>query len=37
LFDAVLEGIRAFSVDHAFADDVCLVAIEYTGKPVQKS
>jgi phosphoserine phosphatase RsbU/P len=33
LFDALLEAIRAFSVDHEFADDVCLVGIEYTRKP----
>jgi sigma-B regulation protein RsbU (phosphoserine phosphatase) len=35
LFDALLEAIRAFSVDHEFADDVCLVGMEYTGKPKQ--
>ncbi len=33
LFDTLLEAIRAFSVDHEFADDVCLVGMEYTGKP----
>jgi len=33
LFDALLDSIRAFSVDHEFADDVCLVGMEYTGKP----
>jgi len=33
LFDALLQSIRAFSVDHEFADDVCLVGMEYTGKP----
>jgi len=33
LFDALLEAIRTFSVDHEFADDVCLVGMEYTGKP----
>jgi sigma-B regulation protein RsbU (phosphoserine phosphatase) len=33
LFDALLDAIRAFSVDHEFADDVCLVGMEYTGKP----
>lgn len=37
LFDALLESVRAFSVDHAFADDVCLVGMEYMGKPGQKS
>jgi len=34
LFDALLQSIRAFSVDHEFADDVCLVGMEYTCKPV---
>ena len=34
LFDALLESIRAFSLDHEFADDVCLVGMEYVGKPV---
>ena len=33
LFDALLEAIRAFSVDHEFADDVCLVGMEYARKP----
>ena len=33
LFDALLEAIRAFSLDHEFADDVCLVGLEYAGKP----
>jgi sigma-B regulation protein RsbU (phosphoserine phosphatase) len=33
LFDALLEAIRAFSVDHEFADDVCLVGMEFTNKP----
>jgi serine phosphatase RsbU (regulator of sigma subunit) len=33
LFDALLESIRAFSVDHEFADDVCLIGMEYNGKP----
>ena len=33
LFDELLEAIRNFSVDHEFGDDVCLVGIEYTGKP----
>jgi sigma-B regulation protein RsbU (phosphoserine phosphatase) len=37
LFDALLEAIRAFSVDHEFADDVCLVGMEYTGKAASKS
>jgi sigma-B regulation protein RsbU (phosphoserine phosphatase) len=33
LFDALLEAIRAFSVDHEFADDVCLVGMEFTNTP----
>jgi sigma-B regulation protein RsbU (phosphoserine phosphatase) len=33
LFDELLEAIRNFSVDHEFGDDVCLVGMEYTGKP----
>jgi sigma-B regulation protein RsbU (phosphoserine phosphatase) len=33
LFDALQEAIRAFSMDHEFADDVCLVGIEYARKP----
>jgi len=37
LFDALLEAIRSFSVDHEFADDVCLIGMEYTGKPARKS
>jgi len=36
LFDKLLETIRAFSVDHEFDDDVCLVGMEFTGKPLQK-
>ena len=28
LFDRLLEEVRAFSVDHQFADDVCLVGLE---------
>src|SRR5262245_54645422 len=31
LFDEILEEIRQFSVDGKFADDVCLVGMEYTG------
>jgi sigma-B regulation protein RsbU (phosphoserine phosphatase) len=31
MFDALLEGIRGFSVDHEFGDDVCLVGMEYPG------
>jgi phosphoserine phosphatase RsbU/P len=37
LFDELLETIRAFSIDHEFEDDVCLVGMEYTGKPAPKS
>jgi sigma-B regulation protein RsbU (phosphoserine phosphatase) len=33
LFDELLETIRAFSVDHKFDDDVCIVGMEFTGKP----
>ena len=33
LFDELLAAIGSFSVDHEFADDVCLVGMEYTGKP----
>jgi sigma-B regulation protein RsbU (phosphoserine phosphatase) len=31
LFDQILEEIRQFSADGKFADDVCLVGMEYTG------
>ncbi len=34
LFDELLAAIGNFSVDNEFADDVCLVGMEYTGKPV---
>ncbi len=37
MFDALLEGIRGFSVDHEFGDDVCLVGMEFAGKPALKS
>jgi phosphoserine phosphatase RsbU/P len=37
LFDELLETIRAFSTDHEFEDDVCLVGMEYTGKLAAKS
>jgi sigma-B regulation protein RsbU (phosphoserine phosphatase) len=33
LFDELLAAIGNFSVDHEFADDVCLVGMEYAGKP----
>jgi serine phosphatase RsbU (regulator of sigma subunit) len=36
MFDELIEAIRAFCVDHEFADDVCLVGMEFTGKPPQK-
>jgi len=36
LFDELLETIRAFSVDHEFEDDVCLVGLEFAGKSPQK-
>jgi PAS domain S-box-containing protein len=35
MFDELLEAIRAFSVDHEFDDDVCLVGMEFAGKPPQ--
>jgi sigma-B regulation protein RsbU (phosphoserine phosphatase) len=37
LFDELLAAIGKFSVDNEFADDVCLVGLEYTGKPALKS
>jgi sigma-B regulation protein RsbU (phosphoserine phosphatase) len=36
LFDHLLETIRAFSTDREFEDDVCLVGMEYIGKPAEK-
>jgi sigma-B regulation protein RsbU (phosphoserine phosphatase) len=36
LFDELLENIRAFSVDHEFEDDVCLVGMEFTRWLAQK-
>ena len=36
LFDELLKTIRAFSVDHKFDDDVCIVGMEFKGKPLQK-
>jgi sigma-B regulation protein RsbU (phosphoserine phosphatase) len=33
MFDELLEAIRAFSVDHEFDDDVCLVGMEFNSKP----
>ena len=37
MFDELVEAIRAFSVDHKFSDDVCLVGMEFTGRPLMKS
>ena len=36
LFDQVLETIRAFALDQEFDDDVCLVGLAYSHKPVQR-
>jgi PAS domain S-box-containing protein len=36
LFDELLETIRAFSTDHEFEDDVCLVGMEFAGQSPQK-
>ena len=33
LFDELLEQIRRFSAENSFADDVCLVGIEYAERP----
>ncbi len=33
LFDDLLGAISQFSVDHEFADDVCMVGMEYKGQP----
>jgi len=33
LFDSLLKAVRAFSVDHEFADDVCIVGMEFANKP----
>ncbi|MEI8291853.1 MAG: SpoIIE family protein phosphatase [Verrucomicrobiota bacterium] len=37
LFDELLEVIRAFAVNRAFDDDVCLVGMDFVGLPVIKS
>ena len=37
LFDELLEAIRAFSVSHEFDDDVCIVGMEFAGKPAAES
>ncbi len=35
MFDELLAAIRAFSVNHEFEDDVCLVGMEFAGQPSQ--
>jgi len=37
LFDELLGAIRAFSVNHEFDDDVCIVGLEFTGKQTPQS
>jgi sigma-B regulation protein RsbU (phosphoserine phosphatase) len=37
LIDELLDAIRAFAVSHEFDDDVCIVGMEFAGKPVPKS
>lgn len=37
LFDNLLETIRTFSTDREFEDDVCLVGMEFHGRPPEKS
>jgi serine phosphatase RsbU (regulator of sigma subunit) len=36
LFDELLDSIRAFSIDHEFEDDVCLVGMEFASRLEQK-
>ncbi len=36
LFDELLAAIRAFAVSHEFDDDVCLVGMDFLGKPALK-
>jgi sigma-B regulation protein RsbU (phosphoserine phosphatase) len=36
LFDDLLEAVRNFSTSHEFEDDVCLVGMDFTGKPERK-
>ena len=36
LFDELLQVIRAFAVNRAFDDDVCLVGMDYIGLPPEK-
>ena len=33
MFDELTEAIRRFAVNGAFDDDVCLVGMEFMGKP----
>jgi sigma-B regulation protein RsbU (phosphoserine phosphatase) len=37
LFDELLGAIRAFSVNHEFDDDVCIVGLEFTGRQTPQS
>jgi sigma-B regulation protein RsbU (phosphoserine phosphatase) len=37
MFDELIEAIRRFAVNGAFDDDVCLVGVEFSGKPVLKN
>ena len=37
MFDELIEAIRRFAVSGAFDDDVCLVGVEFAGKPALKS
>ena len=37
MFDELIEAIRRFAVNGAFDDDVCLVGMEFSGKPELKS
>jgi phosphoserine phosphatase RsbU/P len=37
MFDELLEAIKAFAVNHEFDDDVCLVGMEFAGKPASAS
>jgi PAS domain S-box-containing protein len=37
MFDALLEAICGFSVDHEFGDDVCLLGMEFARKPEEKA
>ncbi len=33
MFEALLQTIRAFSVSHGFEDDVCLLGMDFVGRP----